>query len=252
MQDGLLLVYRGISIYKSAYRTSSWIETVSRGADLLFGLSGRRGAARHHGTTTSRRPRSRSCGTRKSSATTITSNCSCTRPPSSGPTTEAYPMQLHVNKHLRELAAKHGVSMVCTNDVHFVDDENAEAHDRLICLSTGKRPRRSQAHALLRSRSGSRRREEMAAIFGRTDPEAMATTRRNLPTGRVLFDRRMPRSCPTSRCRRSSRSPEANYRAAGSSEKDLCRGDSRATRTATCVTVRSGGRWPAKKIRETG
>ncbi len=25
-----------------------------------------------------------------------------------------------------------------TNDVHFVDEENAEAHDRLICLSTGK------------------------------------------------------------------------------------------------------------------
>ena len=47
-------------------------------------------------------------------------------------------MQLHVNKHLRELAAKHNVRMVCTNDVHFVDEDNAEAHDRLICLSTGK------------------------------------------------------------------------------------------------------------------
>ena len=34
---------------------------------------------------------------------------------------EAYPMQLKVNKHLRELAAKFGVRMVCTNDVHFVD-----------------------------------------------------------------------------------------------------------------------------------
>ena len=51
---------------------------------------------------------------------------------------EAYPMQLKVNKHLRELAAKYGVRMVCTNDVHFVDEDNAEAHDRLICLSTGK------------------------------------------------------------------------------------------------------------------
>lgn len=51
---------------------------------------------------------------------------------------EAYPMQLHVNKHLRELAAKHNVRMVCTNDVHFVDEDNAEAHDRLICLSTAR------------------------------------------------------------------------------------------------------------------
>ena len=38
--------------------------------------------------TTCRRPRRRSCGTKNSSATTITSNCSCTRPPSSGPTTK--------------------------------------------------------------------------------------------------------------------------------------------------------------------
>ena len=51
---------------------------------------------------------------------------------------EAYPMQLKVNEHLRRLAAKHGVRLVCTNDVHFVDEDNAEAHDRLICLSTGK------------------------------------------------------------------------------------------------------------------
>ena len=51
---------------------------------------------------------------------------------------EAYPMQLKVNEHLRVLARKHGVRMVCTNDVHFVDEANAEAHDRLICLSTGK------------------------------------------------------------------------------------------------------------------
>ena len=47
-------------------------------------------------------------------------------------------MQLKVNEHLRRLAAKYGVRMVCTNDVHFVDEDNAEAHDRLICLSTGK------------------------------------------------------------------------------------------------------------------
>ncbi len=51
---------------------------------------------------------------------------------------EAYAMQLKVNEQIRKLAAKHGVGMVCTNDVHFVDEDNAEAHDRLICLSTGK------------------------------------------------------------------------------------------------------------------
>ncbi|MBR1652119.1 MAG: DNA polymerase III subunit alpha [Alloprevotella sp.] len=51
---------------------------------------------------------------------------------------ETFPLQEKANAVLRELAARHGVKLVCTNDVHFVDEENAEAHDRLICLSTGK------------------------------------------------------------------------------------------------------------------
>ncbi len=51
---------------------------------------------------------------------------------------ETYPIQQECNKVIIELAHKHGVKLVCSNDVHFVDEENAEAHDRLICLSTGK------------------------------------------------------------------------------------------------------------------
>ncbi len=51
---------------------------------------------------------------------------------------EVYPMQLEVNKHIEELSRKCGVKLICSNDVHFVDEENAEAHDRLICLNTGK------------------------------------------------------------------------------------------------------------------
>ncbi len=50
---------------------------------------------------------------------------------------EAYPLQLEVNRQLRELSQKYGIKTVCTNDVHFVDEDNAEAHDRVICLSTG-------------------------------------------------------------------------------------------------------------------
>ena len=51
---------------------------------------------------------------------------------------EAYDLQQVVNPKLIEYSQKYGVKLVCTNDVHFVDEENAEAHDRLICLSTGK------------------------------------------------------------------------------------------------------------------
>ncbi len=51
---------------------------------------------------------------------------------------EVYELQLGVNEHLIELSKKCGVKLICSNDVHFVDEENAEAHDRLICLNTGK------------------------------------------------------------------------------------------------------------------
>ena len=88
---------------------------------------------------------------------------------------EAYPMQLEVNRHLRAFAAKYGIRTVCTNDVHFVDEDNAEAHDRLICLSTGKDlddPKRM----LYSKQEWMKTTAEMAAIFGDTDPEAMEET----------------------------------------------------------------------------
>ena len=43
-----------------------------------------------------------------------------------------------VNPWLIEMAHKHDIKLICTNDVHFVDEENGEAHDHLICLNTGK------------------------------------------------------------------------------------------------------------------
>ena len=51
---------------------------------------------------------------------------------------EANDLQQVANENQIEYSKKNGVKLVCTNDVHFVDEEHAEAHDRLICLSTGK------------------------------------------------------------------------------------------------------------------
>jgi len=46
--------------------------------------------------------------------------------------------QNKVNPWLIEMAHKHHIKLVATNDVHFVDEENGEAHDHLICMNTGK------------------------------------------------------------------------------------------------------------------
>jgi DNA polymerase-3 subunit alpha len=52
--------------------------------------------------------------------------------------TDTYERQQEVNKVLIELARKTNTKIIATNDVHFVEEEHGEAHDRLICLSTGK------------------------------------------------------------------------------------------------------------------
>ena len=49
-----------------------------------------------------------------------------------------YENQVLVNKEMLELAKKHGVKLICTNDIHFINEEDADAHDLLICLNTGK------------------------------------------------------------------------------------------------------------------
>ena len=51
---------------------------------------------------------------------------------------EAYPLQEKVNKELVRIAGKYDIKLVATNDCHFIDEEDADAHERLICLSTGK------------------------------------------------------------------------------------------------------------------
>jgi len=49
-----------------------------------------------------------------------------------------YNNQQKVNKVIVDLAKEFGVKMMASNDVHFIMAEDAEAHDRLICLNTGK------------------------------------------------------------------------------------------------------------------
>ena len=51
---------------------------------------------------------------------------------------EVYRVQEMVNAELIKIAEKLDIKLVCTNDVHFVNEEDAEAHDHLICVSTGK------------------------------------------------------------------------------------------------------------------
>ncbi len=51
---------------------------------------------------------------------------------------KVYEDQVYVNNELLKLSEKYGVKVVATNDVHFVNQEDAGAHDRLICIGTAR------------------------------------------------------------------------------------------------------------------
>ena len=87
---------------------------------------------------------------------------------------ETFPIQQQVNKVIIELARKHNIKLVCTNDVHFVDEDDAEAHDRLICLSTS-RDLNDPARMLYSKQEWFKTRDEMAQIFADV-PEALTNT----------------------------------------------------------------------------
>ena len=87
---------------------------------------------------------------------------------------ETFPLQQRANKELIKLAKEYGVKLVCTNDSHFVDQDNAEAHDHLLCLATGKDlddPNRM----LYSKQEWFKTREEMNDIFSDV-PEALSNT----------------------------------------------------------------------------
>jgi DNA polymerase-3 subunit alpha len=87
---------------------------------------------------------------------------------------QTYELQEKINPVLIELARKHNIKIIATNDAHFVEEEHGEAHDHLICLATQKDyddPNRMHYTKQEWLKSP----EEMEAIFGDL-PEALANT----------------------------------------------------------------------------
>jgi len=88
--------------------------------------------------------------------------------------TDVYESQVIVNKELIRLGEKFGVKVIATNDIHFTNGEDADAHDLLICLNTGKdlddptRMRYTKQEWLKTT-------AEMSKIFGDL-PDAIANT----------------------------------------------------------------------------
>ncbi|WP_069659238.1 DNA polymerase III subunit alpha [Arcticibacter eurypsychrophilus] len=51
----------------------------------------------------------------------------------------AIPEQQIINDTLLKFAKKYNIKTICTNDSHYVDQEDSNAHDILLCLNTGEK-----------------------------------------------------------------------------------------------------------------
>ena len=87
---------------------------------------------------------------------------------------ETFPLQQKANKALIELAHEYGIKLICSNDAHFVDQENAEAHDHLLCLATSK-DLDDPTRMLYSKQEWFKTREEMNEVFSDV-PEALSNT----------------------------------------------------------------------------
>ena len=87
---------------------------------------------------------------------------------------EVYARQESINPVKIRLAQETGVKMIATNDAHFVEEEHGEAHDRLICLSTGKKLN-EEPRMHYTKQEWLKTPEEMEAIFSDI-PEALSNT----------------------------------------------------------------------------
>ena len=87
---------------------------------------------------------------------------------------ETYEKQCLVNDALIQFARELDIKLICTNDSHFVNEEDADAHERLICVSTGRKL--TDENVMLYSKQEwFKSQEEMNGVFADI-PEALQNT----------------------------------------------------------------------------
>ncbi|WP_372846767.1 DNA polymerase III subunit alpha, partial [Pontiella sp.] len=83
--------------------------------------------------------------------------------------------QKMANLNILEIAKRTGFPLVATNDVHYIRQEHAEAHDVLICLQRGDLVADTTRHRYEGDQFYMKSGEEMAALFP-DHPEAISNT----------------------------------------------------------------------------
>ena len=87
---------------------------------------------------------------------------------------DVYEAQMAIEPKLRALAEKYNIKIIASNDVHFTNEDDAEAHDRLICLSTN-RLLNDESRMLYTKQEWLKTTDEMTRLFADI-PEAISNT----------------------------------------------------------------------------
>ena len=85
------------------------------------------------------------------------------------------PQQQMVNQQLMRMHQETGIQLVATNDVHYTYETDADSHDILLCLQTGKKLTDTERMRYEGGQYYVKSEEEMAALFPYA-PEALENT----------------------------------------------------------------------------
>jgi DNA polymerase III subunit alpha len=85
------------------------------------------------------------------------------------------PEQALVNRGLKDIAAELGLPLVATNDCHYLTREQAQAHEVLLCIQTGKNLDDPSRMRFPNDEFYVKTPAEMTALFA-NDPEAISNT----------------------------------------------------------------------------
>ncbi|MBB5336075.1 DNA polymerase III subunit alpha [Pectinatus brassicae] len=85
------------------------------------------------------------------------------------------PEEIKANKVLIELAHKHDIGLIATNDIHYLKKQDSEFHDVLLCIQTGKTLNDSERMKFSSDDYYLKSAEEMKSLFSST-PEAITNS----------------------------------------------------------------------------
>lgn len=106
--------------------------------------------------------------------------------------------QERVNPVLCQLAEDHGLMVIATNDCHYIDKSDAEAHEALLCVQTGTTLEDEKRFKFPTNQFHFRSPEEMVEVF-KDYPEAVSNTVKvaercnlDIPLGESLIPKYQP------------------------------------------------------------